>query len=159
MVVLMPDGLSRSEERGLIESMLVKLGKKRKRSDAMESDDALTRRAGRLSARYLEGRAEPTSVKWVARMTTRWASATPADGTIRISEALRAVPDYVLDYVLVHELAHLVVPGGHNRKFWDTVAAFPRVERAKGYLEAYGAQRGGSGPGEELADLVGDDGG
>ena len=47
------------------------------------------------------------------------------------------MPAYVLDYVVVHELAHLVVPGGHPPEFWELVRRYPRTERAMGYLEAY----------------------
>ena len=47
------------------------------------------------------------------------------------------MPAYVLDYVVVHELAHLVVPGGHPPEFWEAVRGYPRTERAMGYLEAY----------------------
>ncbi len=59
----------------------------------------------------------PATVRWVDNMTMRWGSCTPADGTIRISSRLRAMPTWVLDYVLVHELAHLIAPG-HDRRFW-----------------------------------------
>jgi predicted metal-dependent hydrolase len=44
----------------------------------------------------------------------------------------------VLDYVIVHELAHLVVPG-HGRKFWGLVDRYPRAERARGWLMARAA--------------------
>ena len=129
------------------------------------------RRASGLSDRWVEGRPRPSSVRWVPSMTTRWASCSPASGEIRISEALRDVPAYVLDYVLVHELAHLVVSGGHPPEFWEVVRRFPRAERAMGYLEAYsrvlrgaaGAPGGaenarGDGAGEGVGDLIeGDD--
>ena len=81
------------------------------------------------------------------------------------------MPGWVVDYVLIHELAHLVVPGGHPPEFWAAVRRYPRTERAMGYLEAYsrvlgtrrgaGAGRGdgtGDGDGESVGDLVeGDD--
>ncbi len=77
-------------------------------------------------------------------MRTRWASCTPVDRTIRVSERLREVPSWVLDYVLVHELAHLIVPG-HDHEFWGLVQRYPKAERAIGYLEGL-ASAAGSGP-------------
>jgi predicted metal-dependent hydrolase len=41
----------------------------------------------------------------------------------------------VLDYVIVHELAHLEV-AGHNDRFWQLVNRYPLTERARGYLIA-----------------------
>lgn len=74
-------------------------------------------------------------------MRTRWASCTPADTTIRVSERLRDVPAWVLDYVLVHELAHLR-EAGHNARFWELVRRYPKTERAIGYLEGLSAAAG-----------------
>ena len=174
VVVLMPAGLPRAEERRLVADMLARLRRSRGRAGSRASDADLMRRATDLSARWLGGRPRPASVRWVGAMSTRWASCSPDTREIRISEALREVPAYVLDYVLVHELAHLVVPGGHPPEFWATVRAYPRTERAMGYLEAYarvlragtgagpsgGAGEGpetGRGDGEGPGDLVQDD--
>jgi hypothetical protein len=74
-------------------------------------------------------------------MRTRWASCTPQDRTIRISERLREAPGWVVDYVLVHELAHLLAPG-HDDYFWSLVHHYPRTERAIGYLEGLSAAAG-----------------
>ncbi|MFM1725037.1 M48 family metallopeptidase [Rhodococcus sp. PAM 2766] len=139
VVVLMPTGLSRKAEADLVAEMIEKLERadRRAASRAERSDVELAERAARLSARWLGGAAEPVSVRWVPSMKTRWASCTPVDGTIRMSELLRTVPAYVLDYVLVHELVHLYVTGGHNERFWREVRQYPRTERAMGYLEAY----------------------
>jgi hypothetical protein len=101
------------------------------------------RRAVELHARYLGGvaAAELTSVAWVGNQHRRWGSCTPATGAIRLSDRLRPLPDWVVDYVLLHELAHLVEPS-HSSRFWELVGAYPRSERAKGYLEGYLAGRG-----------------
>ena len=159
VVVLMPAGLPRAEERRLIGDMLTRLARSGRRTKRGASDDDLMRLADQLSRRWLEGRPRPSSVRWVPAMTTRWASCSPGSGEIRISETLQEVPAYVLNYVLVHELAHLMVPGGHPPEFWDVVRRYPRTERAVGYLEAYSrVLRNGAGGqtagGEGLGDLV-----
>ena len=101
----------------------------------------VARRAAELSRDYLGGRAVPVSVRWVDNQASRWGSATPAHGTIRISRAVAAMPAYVRDYVLLHELAHLIEPG-HTPRFWGLLGRYERLERARGYLAGYAAARG-----------------
>ncbi|WP_430333471.1 M48 metallopeptidase family protein [Rhodococcus sp. ACT016] len=155
VVVLMPTGLSKTAESELVAEMIGKLERADRRAAARaeRSDVELAERAARLSARWLGGAAAPVSVRWVPSMRTRWASCTPQDGTIRVSELLRTVPSYVLDYVLVHELVHLYVAGGHNERFWREVRQYPRTERAMGYLEAYSVVTRQP----DLVDLIGGD--
>jgi predicted metal-dependent hydrolase len=143
VVVFIPGWMSDSEEHRWVDEMVRRLERSeaRRRSPARTGDDALGRRSVELSRRYLEGRAQPTTVRWVAAMRTRWASCTPVDGTIRISERLRDVPAWVVDYVLVHELAHLL-EAGHDERFWAWVHRYPRTERAMGYLEGLSAAAG-----------------
>jgi YgjP-like, metallopeptidase domain len=93
----------------------------------------LSERAATLAGRYDLPR--PTSIRWVDGMRTRWGSCTPSTGAIRLSSALAPFPDWVIDYVIVHELAHLR-EGGHNARFWRLVERYPRAERARGYLIA-----------------------
>ena len=143
MVVFIPGWMSDSEESRWVDEMVRRLERSeaRRRSPARTGDDALGGRAAELSRRYLDALAVPTSLRWVPPMRTRWASCTPADGTIRVSERLRDVPAWVLDYVLVHELTHLLEPG-HDERFWAWVHRFPRSERAIGYLEGLSAAAG-----------------
>ena len=91
-----------------------------------------------LSDRYLGGLAMPESVRWVDNQRSRWGSCTPGDRTIRLSSRLQGMPAWVIDYVLIHELAHLLEPG-HDAKFWAWVDRYPQAERAKGYLIGWSA--------------------
>lgn len=143
VIVFIPGWMSDSEERRWVDEMVRRLERSeaRRRSPARKGDDELRRRSVELSRRYLEGKAEPTTVRWVPPMRTRWASCTPADGTIRISERLRDTPGWVVDYVLIHELTHLLEPG-HDAPFWAWVHRYPRAERAMGYLEGLSAAAG-----------------
>ena len=133
-VVMVPSRLSPAEEEQWVATILRRLAERERRR--RPSDSALHDRAGELSRRYLDGLAEPVSVRWVDNQRTRWGSCTPDEGTIRLSTRLRGMPAWVLDYVLVHELAHLLVPG-HGPEFWDLVARYPKSERARGYLEGF----------------------
>lgn len=101
-------------------------------------DESLARRADELSDLYLGGAARPDSVRWVTNQGARWGSCTPSRRTIRVSHRLAELPDWVLDYVLVHELAHLLEPS-HNVHFWALVGNYPRTERARGFLEGVSA--------------------
>ena len=139
-VVLIPARFSKAEERRWVAEMLERLAARdlRRLRGPRRSDAALLARARQLSATVLESQVRPGSVRWVSNMSTRWGSCTPADGSIRVSARLREMPTWVLDYVLVHELAHLQVPG-HGPDFWELVQRYPRADRARGYLEGVAA--------------------
>ncbi len=142
VVVLIPDRFSRAEESEWVERMLARLAAREER--IQRSDQELAGRARRLTARYLSDYAHvvvPASVRWVTNQNGRWGSCTPDDGTIRISHRIQEMPDWVLDYVLLHELAHLVVPS-HSARFWNLVNRYPKAERARGYLEGISAATG-----------------
>ncbi|WP_075739251.1 MULTISPECIES: M48 family metallopeptidase [Actinoalloteichus] len=143
VIVLLPARMSRAEEEHWVAEMLGRLRRSetRRRSPARASDTALLTRCRELMRRHLPECPEPSSIRWVPSMRTRWASCTPSEGTIRIGERLREVPSWVLDYVLIHELTHLLVPG-HGPDFWALVHRYPRAERAVGYLEGLAAAAG-----------------
>jgi predicted metal-dependent hydrolase len=133
-VVLLPARMSRADERHWVDVMLERLFSRERRT--RPSDPELLDRARRLSRRYLDGCPEPASVHWVSNQGARWGSCTVEDRTIRLSDRLQGAPEYVLDYVLLHELVHLVVPD-HGPDFWAELSAYPRTERARGFLEAW----------------------
>jgi predicted metal-dependent hydrolase len=141
VVVLIPAQFSGAEEREWVDKMVARLAARERRG---HTDEALYERAQRLAERYLSEHphaAAPAIVRWVRNQNGRWGSCTPADRSIRISERIQGFPDWVIDYVILHELAHLVV-ANHNAQFWALVARYPRAERARGYLEGVSAAAG-----------------
>lgn len=147
LVVAIPAHFTAAQEREWVTRMLAKVEAKQRR--LRPSDEALARRAAELSAAYLNGEAVPRSVAWVSNQRKRWGSCTASEGTIRISDQVQGMPGWVLDYVLVHELAHLLVRG-HGPDFWALAQRYPQHERARGFLDgvshANGVTVGGDGP-------------
>lgn len=143
--ISIPARLSKDEEARWVEEMVHRLERRHGTARPRSSED-LVQRAGQLSARY--GLPRPSSIRWVNNQNSRWGSCTPADGSIRISRKLAAEPAWVLDYVIVHELAHLEVPG-HGPAFWRLVERYPKCERAKGFLLARAWPAGSGGPAED----------
>ena len=139
VVVLIPASMSRAEERVWVARMVdrLKAGERRRRP----SDLDLMSRATELSERYLGGHARPRAIRWVTNQRSRWGSCTPSDGSIRLSDRLQGMPTYVVDYVILHELAHLLV-GGHNRDFWTLLRSYPKLERARGFLDGVALAKG-----------------
>jgi predicted metal-dependent hydrolase len=149
-VVLIPAAFSPAEERRWVAQMVAKLQtREERRRRSLGGDDALMARAHALSVAHLDGLAEPLNVRWVDNQQRRWGSCTPADRSIRLSSRLRTMPEYVVDYVLVHELVHLLEPS-HDARFWSLVARYPRAERARGFLE--GVEQAGAVGGPHRSD-------
>jgi len=136
IVVLIPASMSPSQEAEWVETMIARVERSEQRRNPTEAD--LLKRAEALSDLYFGGLATPESVRWVDNQKSRWGSCTPLDRSIRLSTRLQGMPSWVLDYVVVHELAHLIEPH-HNERFWGWVDRFPQAERAKGYLAGWSA--------------------
>lgn len=156
-VIAVPARLSLEDEAYWVPHMAAKLEKNRDRVAGKRgvpaSDAALMQRCLVLSEKYLGSRAQPNSVRWVTNQNGRWGSATPAHKTIRISHHVQGMPDWVLDYVLLHELAHLIHPN-HSAAFWAELAGYPKLEEAKAFLQgaSFASSRNISGMGEGMQD-------
>lgn len=102
------------------------------------TDDDLQERAEYLNKTCFGGKIQWEAIRWVPPMKTRLGSCTtggPTDGHIRISEEIRAWPQWVVDYVIAHEMAHRLHPN-HSKAFWQTLeAAYPQSERARGFIK------------------------
>lgn len=65
----------------------------------------------------MEARIGVHATRWSVRvMKTRWGSCTPKTGAIRINARLAAYPPECLEFVVAHELVHLLEPS-HNARF------------------------------------------
>lgn len=128
--VLMPQWMSQNAERLYVADLVEKL-EKRYRSDGVDVEA----RARQLAKRY--DLPAPRSVRWSDVQQKRWGSCTVDTGDIRVSRRLEGWPTWVLDYVLVHELAHLV-EANHSATFHALVGRYPKTERAIGFLLAKG---------------------
>lgn len=144
LVVRVPANISPDEERKLVETLVRRVMKAEKRRDGDKPLPNLKRRITDLNRLYFGGKLRVKEIKWVSNQEKRYGSCTPSTATIRISDRVATMPLWVLDYVLVHELAHLLQPN-HSPAFWKLVMRYPLTERARGYLIAVGLE-GETGP-------------
>lgn len=134
LVVRVPEGMTRRDEEDWVQKMRERL-EKRAAKRRLDTGSDLTRRAEALNRAYFGGRLRYT-IRWVTNQSTRWGSCSPSDQTIRLSHELAPLPRFVLDYVIVHELAHLIRPD-HSPAFWELVHRYPQTERAIGFLMGF----------------------
>ncbi len=135
IVVSLPAHLNGEQRQKTIDWLVERLLTRQRLQTSM-GDGALLARAIALSERYLVG-AQPRSVRWVTNQSARWGSCSYYSGDIRISHRLRVVPEWVLDSVLVHEVAHLTHPD-HSPEFHRLAGAYPRHAEAGVFLAGYG---------------------
>ncbi|GAA1352438.1 M48 family metallopeptidase [Falsarthrobacter nasiphocae] len=143
LVILAPARRSRGEGevfRDLVERLVAR------RESRSEDDDGLAERARRLIDAHFPGLEPPASVRWVTNQRTRWGSASVQARTIRLSHILAGMPGWVVDAVLVHELAHLIEPN-HGPAFRALCRRYPRTDEARVYLSGveYGLRAGAGG--------------
>jgi predicted metal-dependent hydrolase len=124
--------MPRIERERWAEVMRVRLERRMER--ARPSDDRLATRARALNERLFGGRLRWTSIAF-ADMSHLWGSCTFTTGAIRISTRSARLPDWVLDYLLVHEMTHLE-HSDHGPAFHEMENRYPLTERARGYLMA-----------------------
>ncbi len=137
LIIRAPAAIGDDELTPIIEGLKKRMLKRSR--TAPQTDEALEKRARELNKKYFDGRLSWRSVRYVTNQNSRFGSCTPADGAIRLSHRLATMPAWVRDYVLVHELAHLI-EGNHGPNFWRLVNRYPLTERARGYLIAVGLE-------------------
>ncbi len=113
---------------------------RKKLKDELERQQDLSEVAARLNARYFGNQLTVNAIEYVTGQRSKYGCCNFRDATIRISHRVGLMPKWVRDYVVVHEMAHLLEPN-HSRAFWMLVNRYRLSERARGYLLAAGLHR------------------
>jgi predicted metal-dependent hydrolase len=122
-------------------------GQLEKRSQLAErrTDAELQHRAEQINRKYFGGKIQWRAIRWVENMEHRLGSCTnggSTDGHIRISDKIKNWPDWVVDYVIAHEMVHRL-HANHNAAFWETLTkGYPQSERARGFIQGVGFAEG-----------------
>jgi predicted metal-dependent hydrolase len=118
---------------------------KRTKLAKRRTDAALQQRAEYLNKKYFRGKIEWRAIRWVGNMNQRLGSCTnggSTDGHIRISDKIKEWPQWVIDYVIAHEMVHRLYPD-HSKDFWAALTdGYPKTERARGFIQGMGFAEG-----------------
>jgi predicted metal-dependent hydrolase len=130
---------------GLLKKIEKSLARSQRRPRRARTDADLQERAEYINKRYFGGKIRWNAIRWVSNMEHRLGSCTnggATDGHIRISDKIRGWPQWVVDYVIAHELTHRLHPN-HSPDFWQTLTeAYPKTERARGFIQGVGFAKG-----------------
>ena len=133
IVVQIPVSLRGKDRAHFVDELVTRLLTQRPQIAA--GDVALEERALVLAELYNDC-ILPSAVRWVSNQKSRWASCSPDTREIRVSSRLAQCPEWVIDCVLVHELAHLQ-EADHGPEFYEIANRHPRQEECSLFLEGY----------------------
>jgi hypothetical protein len=138
LLVSAPAVMSRPRLDAMIDNFKVRFERK-KLKEELNRNKPLAEIAAKLNERYFSGSLKINSIEYAAGQNSRYGYCNFRDGNIRISHRLSRIPEWVRDYVVIHEMAHLIEPN-HGEAFWNIVSRYKLAERAKGYLIAIGLE-------------------
>lgn len=138
LVVNAPALLSGERLQRIVADFKVKFEKKKVKEELDQRQD-LVEVASRINKRYFNNQLKINSIEYVTGQNSLFGCCDYRTANLRISHRIGLMPKWVRDYVVIHELAHLIEPN-HSKKFWDIVYRYRLAERARGYLLAKGRQ-------------------
>ncbi len=139
MYVYAPYRITEEKLQKFVDLFRAKFIRQKLKKELNKEHDLLVIAAG-LNRKYFGGKLKINSIEYVTNQSSKFGCCDYRRGVIRISHQVAGFPEWVRDYVLVHELAHLVVPN-HSQAFWDIVNRYQLAERAKGFLIAKGLDK------------------
>lgn len=132
-------GLEPAEEKTQVDKIVRRL--ERMVNRRQEKDEEYLRRLfEKFNREFFDRSLTVNSIIFVNNQNVINGSCTPADRTIRISDRILQMPPWVLNYVVLHEMAHLFHPD-HSKAFWGIVNRYRYTERARSYLIARGMEK------------------
>jgi len=144
LIVRAPQYFPESRLQKVIAELKARIERKQLKEELNKSEN-LVQRVKEFNLQYFENKLTINSIEYVTDQNSKFGCCNYRTGCIRISHRISAMPQWVRNYVIIHELAHLVVPD-HSKAFWEIVNRYKLAERARGYLIA----AGGLGEGEEI---------
>ncbi|MEW6040261.1 MAG: SprT-like domain-containing protein [Elusimicrobiota bacterium] len=139
MYVNAPAGMPEERLQKIIDKFKIRFEKRKLRQELNKTEKTLRETAHWLSRQYFSGKLEIKSIEYSTDQDKINGSCNHRTKTIRISYRLKEMPDWVRNYVIIHELAHLIEPN-HGENFWNLVYQYKLTERARGYLIAKGLE-------------------
>ncbi len=140
LVVRAPAALSRQRLENIIDKFRLKFERKRLKGE-LERIHGLAVVAARINDKYFNNKLKIGSIEYVTGQNSKFGCCNYQTADIRISYKVGLMPEWVRDYVVMHEMAHLIEPN-HSKLFWDIVSRYKLAERARGYLMAAGIAAG-----------------
>ncbi len=135
-----------TEKSGWIEKSIRKLDEQREKYKDIEPLTAdemqkLADKAGEVLPKKARLYAERLGVSFgritIRNQRTRWGSCS-SKGNLNFNCLIMLAPEYVQDYVVVHELCHLIEMN-HSKRFWALVeSVIPDYRKSEGYLKTQG---------------------
>ena len=110
---------------------------RKKLKEELERKQDLSEITAALNQKYFDNKLKINSIAYTHNQNRQFGCCSYREGDIRISHRVGLMPKWVRNYVLVHEMAHLIVPN-HSKAFWEIVSRYKLTERARGYLLAAG---------------------
>lgn len=139
LVVSAPLGLCEENLTKIVSDFKLKFEKK-KLKEELDRNQPLSEIAALLNKKYFNDRLKINSIEYVTDQNSKYGCCNYRQGQIRISHKVGLMPKWVRNYVLIHEMAHLIEPN-HSKAFWSIVCRYKLTERARGFLYAVGFSR------------------
>ncbi len=140
LVVHAPATLSQERLEKIIDKFKLKFERKKLKEELDKKQD-LARSAARINEKYFSNKLRINSIEYVTDQNSKFGCCNYQTANIRISHKVGPMPEWVRDYVVMHEMAHLIEPN-HSKLFWSIVSRYKLAERARGYLMAAGVDLG-----------------
>ena len=141
MYVRAPADMPEKELEKVIKNFQRRFERKKLKKELNKADD-LINIFTRLNEKYFGGKIKLGSIEYVTNQNCKFGSCSFRTGKIRISHSIAQMPVWVRDYVVMHEMAHIIEPN-HSKSFWNIVNRYKLTERARGYLMAKGRETAG----------------
>lgn len=138
IVVKAPEKITDIELERIVAKFQKRFARQKRKKELAGTED-LHEIAQKLNRQHFAGMAKVTSIEYSINQNVTLGNCNYRTRTIRISHRLSQMPTWVRDYVIVHELAHILEPN-HSEAFWRLVNRYELTERARGYLLAKGVE-------------------